>query len=61
MSVKAEQNSRAEDARWDAQCSLIDCENNAGWDGKGRARAYCSDAHKAKAYRLRRKSPIAAA
>ncbi len=60
MSTKAEQNSETEEARWDAQCTLTGCESNAGWDGKGRARIYCSNAHRAKAYRLRRTAEQAA-
>ncbi len=43
-----------ENARWEAVCELDGCENNAGWDGVGRARRYCSPAHKQKAYRLRK-------
>ncbi|MET9835585.1 DUF2116 family Zn-ribbon domain-containing protein [Streptomyces sp. NPDC006385] len=49
---------RAEDekikAREEAECQLDGCENNAGWDGVGRARKYCSAAHRTKAYRLRK-------
>ncbi|GGQ29616.1 hypothetical protein ACFFKE_12890 [Streptomyces mutabilis] len=48
--------SQAEDARWDAVCQLDGCEDNAGWDGTGRARRYCSRAHQQKAYRLRKKA-----
>jgi hypothetical protein len=40
--------------REDAVCQLDGCEENAGWDGVGRARRYCCNAHKAKAYRLRK-------
>lgn len=43
-----------EDARWEAVCSLDGCEANAGWDGAGRPRQYCSPGHKQKAYRLRK-------
>ncbi|MGC0375910.1 CGNR zinc finger domain-containing protein [Streptomyces sp. SAI-229] len=46
----------AEDARWDAICELDGCEDSAGWDGTGRARRFCSNAHKQKAYRLRKKA-----
>ncbi|MFC7922215.1 hypothetical protein [Streptomyces cinereoruber] len=40
--------------REDAVCQLDGCEENAGWDGIGRARKYCSPAHRTKAYRLRK-------
>lgn len=43
-----------EDARWEAVCELDGCDINAGWDGAGRPRQYCSPAHKQKAYRLRK-------
>lgn len=42
------------EAREDAICELEGCENNTGWDGVGRARRYCCNAHKTKAYRLRK-------
>jgi predicted nucleic acid-binding Zn ribbon protein len=42
--------------REDAVCQLDGCENNAGWDGAGRARRYCSNAHRQKAYRQRKRS-----
>jgi predicted nucleic acid-binding Zn ribbon protein len=45
-----------EAARWDAVCELDGCENNAGWDGAGRPRRYCSPAHKQQAYRLRKRA-----
>ncbi|MFJ5118457.1 hypothetical protein [Kitasatospora sp. NPDC088548] len=44
----------AEAARWDVVCALEGCGNNAGWEGEGRARKYCSNAHSQKAYRLRK-------
>lgn len=50
----------AEAARWDAMCALEGCENSAGWDGMGRARKYCSNAHSQKAYRLRKAAAAAA-
>jgi len=51
---KAAHRREIEDARWEAICELEGCENNTGWDGVGRARRYCCDAHKVKAYRLRK-------
>ncbi|MFI7357336.1 hypothetical protein ACIBTP_25795 [Streptomyces avidinii] len=45
----------AEDARWDAMCELDGCGNNAGWDGRGAPRRFCSNAHKQKAYRQRKR------
>lgn len=42
-------------AREDAVCQLDGCEENAGWDGVGRARKYCSRAHQQKAYRQRKR------
>ncbi|GAU69918.1 hypothetical protein SSP35_15_00730 [Streptomyces sp. NBRC 110611] len=51
----AERSREAEfEAREDVVCQLEGCENNAGWEGTGRARHYCSAAHKQKAYRLRK-------
>jgi hypothetical protein len=44
----------AEESRWEAVCELDGCENSAGWDGTGRARRYCSDAHRKKAWRQRK-------
>ncbi|GGW18657.1 hypothetical protein GCM10018980_58430 [Streptomyces capoamus] len=44
----------AEETRWESVCELDGCENNAGWDGSGRARRYCSNAHRQKAYRQRK-------
>jgi predicted nucleic acid-binding Zn ribbon protein len=43
-----------EDARWDAVCELDGCDENTGWDGVGAPRRFCSNAHKQKAYRLRK-------
>jgi len=43
----------AEDARWDATCP---CGRNAGWNGVGRARKYCSDACRVRAYRQRKRA-----
>lgn len=40
--------------REEATCQLEGCEENAGWDGVGRARRYCCRAHQQKAYRVRK-------
>ncbi|WP_231156510.1 hypothetical protein [Streptomyces sp. CNZ748] len=57
---KAAHKSAIEEERWEAVCELEGCENNAGWDGVGRARRFCSNAHKQKAYRLRKKAEATA-
>lgn len=44
----------AEGGRYDAVCDLDGCEANTGWDGVGAPRRFCSNAHKQKAYRLRK-------
>ncbi|WP_157995663.1 hypothetical protein [Thermomonospora amylolytica] len=41
----------AEDARWDAVCI---CGINAGWDGVGRPRKYCSTKCRVRAHRARK-------
>jgi predicted nucleic acid-binding Zn ribbon protein len=50
-----------EDARWDAVCELEGCEENTGWDGVGAPRRFCCNAHKQKAYRLRKAAESASA
>lgn len=47
--------------REEATCQLEGCEENAGWDGVGRARKYCCPAHRTKAYRLRKAAESASA
>lgn len=44
------------EAREDAVCQLDECGDNAGWSGTGRARRYCTDAHRKKAYRQRNRT-----
>jgi len=46
-----QQRTATEDARWDATCAREGCDNNAGWDGTGRPRRFCSEAHKKAHYR----------
>ena len=41
--------------RLDATCP---CGNSVGWDGVGRARKYCSDACRQRAYRERRRAQL---
>lgn len=53
----AEADKRAEEnAHRDTVCELDGCEANAGWDRSGRPRSYCCNAHKQKAYRLRKRA-----
>lgn len=59
MDDRAAQQMETEESRWDAFCELDGCDNSAGWDGAGRARKFCSNAHKMKAYRLRKKAQLA--
>ncbi|MER5348960.1 hypothetical protein ABT093_01290 [Kitasatospora sp. NPDC002551] len=47
---------RAEEARWEAACELEGCDSSAFWEGVGRARKYCSDSHRQKAYRQRKRA-----
>lgn len=47
--------------REEATCQLGGCEENANWDGIGRARRYCCRAHQQKAYRLRKAAESAPA
>ncbi|MFG2815729.1 hypothetical protein [Streptomyces sp. NPDC048410] len=44
----------AEEVRYETVCELDGCEKNAGWDGVGAPRRFCCNAHKQKAYRLRK-------
>lgn len=47
--------SQAEERRWDAQCARAGCDNNAGWDGIGRPRRFCSDRCRVAHYRAERR------
>ena len=51
---RAEQDA-AEEARWEATCP---CGSNAGWDGVGRSRKYCSNACRQRAYRDRKRAQL---
>lgn len=47
----AQQALDTEDARWETECARNGCGNNAGWDGRGRPRKFCSDRCKTAHYR----------
>lgn len=46
-------------SREGAVCQLEGCENRTGWDRSGRPRIYCCNAHRQKAYRLRKQAASA--
>lgn len=42
-------------ARWDATCAREGCDDNAGWDGVGRPRRFCSPRCKTAHYRAEKR------
>lgn len=48
-----------EGQRWDAECAREGCEESTGWDGVGRTRRFCSDAHKTAHYRSEKRQTAA--
>jgi endogenous inhibitor of DNA gyrase (YacG/DUF329 family) len=48
-----------DEQRWDATCAREGCDNSAGWEGAGRPRRFCSDAHKTAHYRVERRQAVA--
>jgi hypothetical protein len=57
--IACERAAELDEERWEAACAREGCEESTGWDGVGRPRRFCSNAHKTAHYRAEKRQTAA--